>query len=154
MTDIKIPFTKTRIISQETSRRNPANKWIDLEISTDYRMKQLEPRLDILHGDNPDNTFAKMRFVFLNNAEPDLYQALLDKTNFELSFDKEQIDYGVGGGGGPIDDTKPKVNLYQAPSSRMLEVQFSPQFAGVIKLTTDGQNPPSPQPRPTPPLSF
>src|SRR5271170_5305071 len=125
MTEIKIPFTKTKI-EPKTSR--DGTKYCDLEISTNYLMSQLEPRLDILHGGSPDNTFAKMRFVFLNNAEPALYQALLDKTNFELTFAKEQVSYEVGGGVGPVDDTKPEVKLYQSPNSRMLDVQFYPQF--------------------------
>ena len=45
------------------------------------------------HGGTPENTFAKMIFVFKDNAETSLYNALLEssKTNFELSFDKEKV---------------------------------------------------------------
>ncbi|MCE8162174.1 MAG: hypothetical protein I3264_00135 [Candidatus Moeniiplasma glomeromycotorum] len=147
MTEIKIPFTKTKI---EPKTARDGTKYCDLEINTNFLMSQIEPRLDLLNGGSPDNTLARMRFVFLNNAEPALYQDLLSKNSFELTFDLEKVNYGVGGGVGSVDDTKPEVNLYQAPTSRMLEVHFSPQFAGVIKLTTNGQTPPIPIPQPGP----
>ncbi|KLL01629.1 MAG: hypothetical protein MRERC_12c018 [Mycoplasmataceae bacterium RC_NB112A] len=73
-----------------------------------------------------------MRFYFLNNAEPKIYQALLNKTNFELIFDKEKVSYECGGSIVPIDNT-----LHQAPDSRMLECKFSPQFAGIIIYLND-----------------
>jgi hypothetical protein len=41
MTEIKIPFTKTRI-TQETDPRKPANvEALSLDIGTDFKMSQL-----------------------------------------------------------------------------------------------------------------
>ena len=155
MTNIRIPFTKTKIEKQGTQG---SVKWIDLEINTKFLMSQIEPNLDKLHGGNPDGSLARMRFVFFDNAEPTLYQTLLDKTNFELSFSMEKVNYGVGGEEGEVDGSKPEVNLYQAPTSRMLEVYFKPQFAGIIKLVESGQKNPHPNPNdpgtPPPPLTL
>src|SRR3954469_6960110 len=108
MTEIKIPFTKTKVEKQGNQPQNSV-KWIDLEINTNFLMSQIEPRLDILHGGSPDGPLARMRLVFFDNAEPALYQDLLNKNNFELTFDLAKVAYEVGGGVGVIDNTKPTV---------------------------------------------
>src|SRR3954452_19892163 len=120
MTEIKIPFTKTKIETIPTDKLDINCKGIELEISTNFKMGEgLGIDLSKCHGGTPENTFAKMFFVFKDGAENNLYNDLLSssKTNFELSFDKEKVFLMIGGFFDVIDKTKPEVQVYPAPNS-------------------------------------
>ena len=143
----------TEIKNILVDKLDPGSKGLELEISTNFQIGAgLGIDLSLCHGGTPDNTFAKMVFVFKDNAENTLYDALLEsgKTNFELSFEREKVFLMVGGFGNFIDKTKPEVQVYPTPNSRLMTVFFEPKFAGVIKLTESGQIPPIPNPQPQP----
>src|SRR3954464_12526173 len=76
-----------------------------------------------------------------------MFQDLLDssKTNFELNFDKEKVNFYVSGGDTKIDETKPDVILFQHPDSRMLKIIIGKQHGGIIKLTPTSEGPTGPQ---------
>jgi len=137
MNQIKIHFTKVKV-EENTSANKPANvKALELEITTNFYMSSFGIDLSKLHGGNPDVTLKKILFGSYDNAEDKIFSDLLDssKNNYELVFDQEQVNFFAGGIGGVVDDTKPNVTLYQAPSSRALE----------IKLSSVSQSPPPPR---------
>src|SRR4051794_38691936 len=76
-----------------------------------------------------------------------MFQDLLDssKTNFELNFDREKVNFYVGGANTHIDRTKPDVILFQHPDDRMLKIIIGKQHEGVIKLTPTSEGPNGPQ---------
>ncbi|CAI2194271.1 5326_t:CDS:2, partial [Funneliformis geosporum] len=132
MTEIKIPFTKTKIETIPADKLEAGCKGVELEISTSFKMGEgLGINLSKCHGGTPENTFAKMFFVFKDGVKNNLYDDLLSssKTNFELSFEKEKVFLMVGGFCNFIDKTKPEIQVYPAPNSRKMGVFFEPKFS-------------------------
>ncbi|MCE8164118.1 MAG: hypothetical protein I3273_07500 [Candidatus Moeniiplasma glomeromycotorum] len=153
MTDIKIPFTKNKISHIPASDLNPGSRGVQLEITTNFRVFDLagsfEKAVPPVDSKVP---FEKINFIFKDsNTETDFYNSLCDsdKKQFELSFDKEKVWLNIAGFSNEIDKTKPQVTV----NFKDLVIFFDPKFSGIIKLTTDGQPLPSPQPRPNPPQS-
>ncbi|KLL03950.1 MAG: hypothetical protein MRERV_30c001, partial [Mycoplasmataceae bacterium RV_VA103A] len=148
MTEIKIPFTKTKVEKIPANKMDPGSKGLELEITTNFYVGA-GLGIDLTktsHGVASDGPFQKMVFIFKDNAEADVYQALLDnsKTQFELKFEKEQVYLEVGGFANPIDTTKPKIEVYPADNSRLMAIFFQPKFAGIINLTATSQGPTGP----------
>ncbi|CAG8674700.1 8148_t:CDS:2, partial [Cetraspora pellucida] len=148
MTEIKIPFTKNRVEKVPASKMNPGSKGLELEITTNFYVGA-GLGIDLTnasHGVTSDGPFQKMVFIFKDNAEANIYQALLDnsKTQFELKFEKEQVYLEMGGFDNFIDTTKPKIEVYPGDNSRLMAVFFQPKFAGIINLTATSQGPTGP----------
>lgn len=147
MTEIKIPFTKNKITDIPTSELSPGSRGVQVEITTNFLVYDLAGSFEkAIPPADSKVPFEKIAFIFKdNNTETAFYQALRDsnKTNFELSFDKEQVYLKVAGFASFIDLTKPQVHV----NFKDLVVFFDSKSAGVIKLTESGQTPTGPTPQ-------
>ncbi|CAG8448385.1 19223_t:CDS:2 [Racocetra fulgida] len=96
MTEIKIPFTKKNIRQISASELAPGTTGLELEIQTSFHMETLAGSLKgIVHGPIQDAPFEKLVFVFKDNADQPIYDALWDSKNqdFELNFEKEKSKF-------------------------------------------------------------
>ncbi|CAG8716510.1 10851_t:CDS:2, partial [Cetraspora pellucida] len=96
MTEIKIPFTKKNIRQISASELAPGTTGLELEIQTNFHMETLAGSLKgIVHGPIQDAPFEKLAFVFKDNADQPIYDALWDSKNqnFELNFEKEKSKF-------------------------------------------------------------
>jgi len=138
MTEIKIPFTKIEVEKYSGSDK-PANaevltlKIIPIAFGDFYEKLSLPL----------DSCLNKIKISFWDGAEKEIYNNLLDdsKEKFELSFEKEKVEfYMVGVEDRKTDDTKIEINYFSIGSNASLEINFQPQFAGVVKITSTSQN--------------
>ena len=135
MTIIKIPFSKKSINQIPADKLPPGAKGLELEIQTDFYIGAgLGVDLTKCHGGTPDNTFTKMVFIFKDDIGQLVYDSLNENQNFELSFDKEKVFLMIGGFANFIDKTKPEIQVYPAPQSRLMTVFLESKFAGIITL--------------------
>ncbi|CAG8668332.1 3528_t:CDS:2, partial [Ambispora gerdemannii] len=91
---VNIPSYKIEPGQIDASKLRPGTKGLELEIETDTLMTSLTGSLEkIAGGPIVDAPFEKLVFIFQDNAEQELYDALLDDKNqsFELSFDKDKV---------------------------------------------------------------
>ncbi|CAJ0833595.1 4994_t:CDS:2 [Entrophospora sp. SA101] len=118
---------KKNAIKIDASKLNPGTKGLELEIETDTFLSVLINNLEkIVHGPVADAPFEKLVFVFKDNAEQTIYDALLNNEN--QSF--ELMNVNAGG--------------------KMIVMFLEPKFAGIIKLVTQKTENPLPGPIPTP----
>ncbi|CAI2167670.1 18439_t:CDS:1 [Funneliformis geosporum] len=144
MTEIKIPFTKTKFSHIPASKLRPGTLGIELEISTNFLVYDLAGSFErAVPPADSKVPFEKIAFIFAdNNTETAFYQTLCDdnQKQFELSFDKDKIFLNVEGFANIIDKTKPEVRV----SFKNLLIFFESKFSGIIKLTTASRGPDEP----------
>lgn len=134
MTEIKIPFIKTAV-EKNSDPGKPANaEGLKLSISTIFRFDEVWEKV-------PTNTrIEKMKVAFWDSAETSVFNDLLDedKVSFELSFEKEKVDFFVlGEENRDRDDTKVEIICLPGENGS-LEIHFKPQSVGVVKITYQG----------------
>ncbi|MCE8162702.1 MAG: hypothetical protein I3273_01985 [Candidatus Moeniiplasma glomeromycotorum] len=144
MSEIKIPFTKIEVKKIDDVNK-PANaEGLELEIIPIF-LNEFYEKVP------PDTALTKIKIAFLEGAEKEIYNNLLDdsKEKFELSFEKEKVDfYVVGVEDRETDKTKLQIDYFALGEGKdSLQIFFKPQFAGIIKLTSISQ------PRPNEPDS-
>ncbi|CAI2185581.1 15639_t:CDS:1, partial [Funneliformis geosporum] len=134
MTDIKIPFTKIEVEKYSGSDKPTNAELLTLKIipitSNDFYDKFSLPL---------DSVLTKIKLGFMDGAEKEIYDNLLDdsKEKFELSFDKEKVNFFVvGTENEEKDNDKIEINYFPIDSNASLEIIFKPQFAGVVKIAS------------------
>ena len=147
MTEIKIPFIKTKAEKYSGSNK-PANmEGLTLEVSSTFRFNEVYEKF-------PLTAFLKkMQLKFLDGAEKEIFNELLDedKVSFELSFEKEKVNFWVVGEEDyQKDDTKLEIDYFLSDNDRdkdiknaNLQITFEPKFAGVVKITYAGGKQPN-----------
>jgi len=143
MTKIKIPFTKTKV-EKSSNPEIPTNvKELQLEIAS----SDISTYLNSIYDKFPLLTsLEKISIIFIDGAEKEIYDNLLDKhkISFELSWEKEKVNFKLPGIEEPEEDnTKQDIVFFASENS--LQIAFEPNFTGVVKITSDFQEPSLPE---------
>lgn len=143
MTEIKIPFTKVEVKKYSGSNK-PANaEGLELKIRPIF-FNELYEELPL------DSCLNKIELAFFDGAETAIFNDLLDdyKDEFELSFEKEKVNFYMAGKTEEPDDTKIGIVYFAKDGNDSLKIIFKPQFSGVVKITSTSQGPTGPQDAP------
>jgi hypothetical protein len=132
MTEIKMPFANVEV-KKVVDDKKPANvEGLELKVSPIPFDKFFEEV-------PPNSSLGKIELAFFDGAEKEIYNELLDekKFRFELSFEKEKVNFCVlGEEEREVDDTKIEINYLRKDGiDDILRVLFKPQFAGIVKIT-------------------
>ncbi|CAI2162887.1 17011_t:CDS:2 [Funneliformis geosporum] len=150
MTRIKIPFANVEVKKIVDDNKPTNAEGLELNVSP-VSLSEFFEKVP------PNSCLNTINLVFFDGAEKESYNELLDekKFRFELSFEKEKVNFCVlGEEEKEIDDTKIEIDyLKKDGANDVLRIFFKPQFAGVVKITHRGseekddgggnQNPPS-----------